>query len=98
MQSKEKISEGSLSALGNVETWQRGLMMLLFIVAFGVAQSLLYLIAFIQFFWLLFAQEHNKMLSGFGKSLARWISEISLFLCCATEDKPFPWSSWPKVD
>lgn len=98
MQSNEKTTSTSLSAFGNPDTWLRGLMMLLFIVGFGVAQSLLYLTAFIQFFWLLFAKEHNTLLAHFGKSLAKWISEIALFLSCATDEKPFPWKSWPKGD
>lgn len=98
MQSNDKTALSSVSAFGNPDTWFRGLMMLLLIVGFGVAQSLLYLTAFIQFFWLLFAKEHNSMLAQFGKSLAKWLSEIALFLSCASDKKPFPWSAWPKGD
>ena len=72
--------------------------MLVFIFAFGVGQSLLYLTALIQFLWPLLAKEPNKLLLGFGKSLALWLADTARFLCCATEEKPFPWTAWPRVD
>ena len=72
------------------ETWKRGLIMLVFMFAFGVGQSILYLTAVAQFLWLLFAKEPNKLLVEFGKSLAAWLAQTARFLCCATEEKPFP--------
>ena len=71
--------------------------MLVFILAFGVAQSLLYLTAVVQFLWLLLTKERNGLLVGFGKSLALWLAETARYLCCATDEKPFPWSAWPKA-
>ena len=79
------------------DTWKRGLIMLVFILAFGVAQSLLYLTAVVQFLWLLLTKERNGLLVGFGKSLALWLAETARYLCCATDEKPFPWSAWPKA-
>src|SRR3990170_4606855 len=78
--------------------WKRGLFMLVFIFAFGVGQSLLYLTAVAQFLWLLFAKEPNGLLVGFGKSLALWLAETARFLSCATDEKPFPWVAWPQAD
>jgi hypothetical protein len=75
--------------------WKRGLFMLLFAVAFGVAQTLLNLLAVVQFFWLLFAAEPNRFLLRFGRSLSVWFADAALFLSCATEEMPFPWKSWP---
>ena len=40
--------------------WKRGLFMLLFAVAFAVAQTLLNLLAVVQFLWLLFASEPTE--------------------------------------
>jgi hypothetical protein len=70
--------------------WMRGLFMLVFMLAFGVGQSILYLTAVAQFLWLLFANEPNKLLVEFGKSLALWLAQTARFLCCATDEKPFP--------
>ena len=72
--------------------------MLVLVLAFGVAQSLLYLLALVQFLWLLLAREPNQLLLKFGKSLSLWLAETARFLCCATEKKPFPWTSWPQAD
>jgi hypothetical protein len=77
------------------ERWKRGLVMLVFLFAFGVAQGILYLTAVAQFLWLLFANEPNKLVVEFGKTLALWLAQTARFLCCATDEKPFPWTSWP---
>lgn len=80
------------------DIWIRGLFMLLFMVAFGVAQVLLNLIAVVQFLWLLLAGERNQFLIRFGSSLSKWFSETVRFLSCASDDKPFPWMEWPVAD
>jgi len=77
------------------EVWKRGLVMLAFMFAFGVGQSILYLTAVAQLLWLLLAKGPNKLLVEFGKSLALWLAETVRFLCCATDEKPFPWKRWP---
>jgi hypothetical protein len=77
--------------------WKRGLFMLLFALAFGVAQSLLFLLALVQFLWLLFARERNQFLVRFGSSLSVWFADAAQFLSCATEEMPFPWRRWPNA-
>lgn len=79
-------------------TWMRGLFMLVFIVLFAVAETLLSLLAVIQFFWLLFTKKPNPSLRKFGVSLGNWTLEVADFQSCATEDKPFPWKAWPSSD
>jgi hypothetical protein len=77
------------------DVWMRGLFMLILIIGFAVGQSLLNLLALVQFLWLLFAREPNEFLARFGNSLAIWLAEVGRFLTCATDDKPFPWRPWP---
>lgn len=77
------------------DIWIRGLIMLLFMIAFGIAQGLLSLVAIVQFLWLLIGRKENEFLTRFGTSLAKWFSETVQFLSCASEDKPFPWKEWP---
>jgi hypothetical protein len=84
--------------VAKAEAWKRGLIMLAFIFAFGVGQSILYLTAVAQFLWLLFAKAPNKLLVEFGKSLAFWFAHTARFLCCATDEKSFPWTSWQAAD
>lgn len=76
--------------------WLRGLFMLLFMIAFGVGEVVLTLIAIVQFLWLLIKREPNSFLVDFAASLSRWFSETILFICCASDEKPFPWKEWPR--
>ncbi len=98
METLENNTKPSGSSLSNPKTWKRGLVMLVFMVAFGIGQSILVLVSLVQFVWLLAKQEPNRLLAEFGQSLALWLSETARFLTCATEDKPFPWKAWPRVD
>ena len=75
----------------------RGLFMLLFIIGFTAGQWLLNLLTIVQFLWLLIAREPNQLIASFGGSLAAWLAEVGRFLTCATEEKPFPWKSWPPM-
>lgn len=97
MEILENNTKPSGSPLTNPETWKRGLVMFVFMVAFGIGQSVLFLVTVVQFVWLLFKQEPNRPLAEFGKTLAVWLSEAASFLACATEEKPFPWKTWPRV-
>jgi Domain of unknown function (DUF4389) len=77
--------------------WKRGLLMLLFVIAFGAAQMVLNTIAIVQFLWLLFTREPNNPLVRFGNSLAIWLADVARFQTCATDERPFPWRPWPKA-
>ncbi len=77
------------------DVWKRGLFMLLFIIAFGLAQMLLNAVAIMQFLWLLFTREPNNPLVRFGNSLAIWLADVARFQTCATNQKPFPFRPWP---
>jgi hypothetical protein len=77
------------------DVWLRGLFMLVFMFGFAIGQSLLNILAIVQFIWLLAAREPNHFLAAFGNSLAMWLAEIGRFLSCASNDKPFPWKPWP---
>jgi hypothetical protein len=77
------------------DVWLRGLVMFLFIIAFGFGVWVLNFLAIAQFLWLLFARQPNQLIALFGNSLSAWLAEIGSFLTAATEEKPFPWRPWP---
>jgi hypothetical protein len=90
------IRRPSRTAGGNAsELWRHGLILLLFLMAFSFAEGLLTLIAIAQFIWLAVQRQRNEFLAGFGRSLAGWLRDAALFLTGATDEKPFPWASWP---
>lgn len=84
-------------AEGRNKIWMRGLFMLILAVFFGFAQTLLALVAIIQFFWALFnSNTPNPALRHFGASLADWLRQTARYQTFASEDRPFPWADWPK--
>jgi hypothetical protein len=77
------------------DLWMRGLFMLVFMIAFWIGQTLLNFLAIVQFVWLLSTREPNQFLVRFASSLSLWFSEVTRFLSCGSEEKPFPWKPWP---
>jgi hypothetical protein len=80
---------------GAQDVLKRGLIMLLFAIAFSIGQMVLNITALVQFVWLLAVRERNEYLAGFGASLSTWFAEVSRFQSCASDEKPFPWRPWP---
>jgi hypothetical protein len=80
---------------GRRRIWARGAYMLLFVVAFSLAQSLHTLIAVVQFIALLVWREPNMRIAEFGKDLAKWTGQMSAFLTCASNRRPWPFAAWP---
>lgn len=74
--------------------WVRGLLMLVIAILSKLAQTVLMVVALVQFLWMLFAKEKNALLMEFGDDLGRWLSDSAQFLAGSTEDKPFPWAKW----
>ncbi len=75
--------------------WHRGAFMLFFIVAVSLAQTLLTVIAVVQFLTMLIAGKPNRQISQFGRSLGLWLDQTALFQSADSDQRPFPWSPWP---
>lgn len=75
--------------------WFRGLHMLVFLLLMNLAATVLAVIAVIQFIWMLVNDAKNKELTRFGRGLGRWFKQVVAFQTVETEEKPFPWKSWP---
>ena len=78
--------------------WARGVYMLILIVLFAVAETALFLIALLQFGWLIVYREPQGTLARFGASLGRWLDEVARYQSARSETRPFPWSDWPKAE
>lgn len=90
---KNDFPEETYAPGGNV--WMRGLFMLIFLALFGLAETVLLVVAVIQFLWMLFAKEKNDALASFGVSLGKWLHQVAEFQTGARDKKPFPWAGWP---
>ncbi len=76
--------------------WMRGLFMLLFTVLYGVAEFVLAFVAVFQFGHALFTGQPNGNVTRFGRSVGRYIFQITLFVTFNSDEKPFPFASWPQ--
>ena len=82
--------------VSNTNTWGRALFMILFGIIYSVAEVVLVAVVVIQFLFVLFTNEKNERLLGFGKELSTFIYQVFLYLTFNTEEKPFPFADWPK--
>ena len=70
----------------------RFLFMLLFLVLFAIAETILWAVAVLQFLWMLFNQGRpNDNIAEFGARLGVWMKRVTMYQSGATDEKPFPW-------
>lgn len=82
-------------SLKDTSTWKRILYMMLFAMAYSVAEFVLIAVAIAQVAFKLFTGNINSNLQSLGKQTARYIYNVMLFLTFNTEEKPFPFAAWP---
>jgi hypothetical protein len=71
--------------------WLRGLMMLIFAVLMGLAQTALQVLAVVQFILMLLnGGKPNAQIAAFGKSLGPWLAKTAAFLTAQSDAKPWP--------
>jgi len=75
--------------------WLRLVFMIVLSVAFNVAEILTFAVVVFQFLASLFTGQPNDRLARFGRNLARYLQQITVYLTFATEDTPFPFAPWP---
>ncbi len=71
--------------------WKRLVFMLIIAAMISVAQSILFLIAIIQFIILLIDQRQpNERLADFGCMVGAWVAKAARYMSIATDAKPWP--------
>lgn len=88
----EKLKSNLLSA----EHWLRLVFMILFGVILYVAGIVMSFLVLVQFIFALVTGKANLNLRQLGDSLSQFIYAVLRFLTYNTEDKPFPFDSWPE--
>lgn len=73
----------------------RGLYMVLFAVITRLAEFVIWGAAFIQLVYKLSTKKTNDRITTFGDSLAQYVTQIVRFQTFNSEEKPFPFQSWP---
>lgn len=77
------------------DTWMRGVFMLLFAVAWSIAEVVLFAVVLFQFASVLFTRAPNERLQAFGRQIAAYVFAITLFFTYNSEDRPWPFAAWP---
>lgn len=86
-QIKERLTRRSV--------WVRALFMVLFAIAYSVAELLVWVVAIVQFFIVLFSGRANERLLQFGNNLSAYAWQVLRFVTFNTETQPFPFTEWP---
>jgi hypothetical protein len=86
------------SNLTSSKHWLRLLFMLVFAAVLQIASIIMWVLVIAQFIFSLITGEDNLQLRKFGHSLSVYIFDTLKFLTYASEEKPFPFADWPKVD
>ena len=89
------MNEETKATLTNLDTWKRGLFMVVFAVISGVAKLIVALVAVFQFITLLFKGQANETMIPFGQNLSTYLYQITLFLTFKTDQMPFPFIDFP---
>ena len=82
----------------NIDVWTRGLFILIYGVIFYFLFFLIWLVVIFQFVMKLITSELNNQLLDFSDSLTKYVSQILLYITFKSEERPFPFSPWPKGD
>lgn len=77
------------------ETWARALFMLLFFFIQGAVKFLVIAVSLFQFGAVALTGQMNKQLLWLGRQLAIYEYQIILFLTFNSEQRPFPFLTWP---
>ena len=75
--------------------WLRLVFMIVLSVAFNVAEIVIFAVVVFQFLASLFTGKPNDQLRRFGRNLACYLQQITIYLTFSTEEKPFPFAPWP---
>ena len=78
--------------------WQRVVFVVLFWIVFYVAQMVVGAVAIAQCVFVLLTDKPNQQLLKFGDSLGKYIHDILRFVTFNTDQRPFPFSDFPKPD
>jgi hypothetical protein len=89
------MNEKTKATLTNLDTWKRGLFMVVFSIISGVAKLVVTLVAVFQFITVLFKGQTNETILPLGQNLSTYLYQITLFITFKTDEMPFPFIPFP---
>jgi uncharacterized protein DUF4389 len=82
----------------NVDTWLRGLFIVIFGVIFYVLYFVIWVLVVFQFLTKVVTGNLNDNLGQLSESLTSYAFQILLYITFQSEERPFPFSPWPSSD
>lgn len=89
------MEEAVQNRLTNRSVWTRGLYMVLFFIAYSVAELLIVCAVIFQFFTVLITGRANQPVLKFGNNLSTYAYQIFRYQTFNSETRPYPFSDWP---
>jgi|TARA_B100001059_G_C17686371_1_gene502531 hypothetical protein len=80
----------------DLDRWIRGIFMILFGFLSFFSRLILIVIGALQFILLIFTGSLNENLKNAGEAISIWTYHAFLFITYNKDEKPFPFSDWPK--
>ncbi len=77
-------------------TWKRGLYILLFSICYQLAAAILFVIIVFQFALKLLTDDTNAELRLLSRRLGSYLYQLIQFMSFNSNDKPYPYGSWPE--
>lgn len=97
---KENLEESKSSSLHDSlmmkDKWIRLFFMVIYAIVNYVTQLLIWALAAIQFIFTIFLSKPNENLLRFTAGLTAFSYQIIRYLTYNVDEKPFPFTSWPK--
>jgi hypothetical protein len=84
--------------LKNPAFWKRLLFMALFAIAYTVAEFAIWVVILFLIFFNLFTGGSNERAVTLGRQVSAYIYHLLLYLTYNTEERPFPFTDWPKPE
>lgn len=84
--------------IDNKSGWQRVLFTAVFWVIFYISQLVIAAVVIAQCLFLLIGGKPNDQLLKFGENMSRYVHDILKFVTFNSEQRPFPFSDFPKSD
>jgi hypothetical protein len=78
--------------------WKRLLFMALFIIAYIFAEATAWAVIIFLILYNLFTGSSNERAVTFGRQISAYIYHLLLYLTYNTEERPFPFTDWPKPE
>lgn len=84
--------------ISNIDTWCRGLLIIIFSAVFHVLMALILLLVLFQFVTKLISGGHNPYVEQFSLKTVSYLIQIIQYLTFQSDEKPFPFGPFKNTE